>query len=180
MKASPTKCQPYHSSSEWRVVLYLTIDQPIPPNAQNAWKYTNGDVSVLPWSYNLSSIPTLLRHGADTPMSTYYTIPSTTMTPYPILPIDLPNMARYLQSALDDSRRAMSDVSSGLRKLAKCVDTCYPAEREVVSGEDVPDRRSLGGVFRRVIGRGDRPSRGRGGNEELYEFVTPFMANEWG
>jgi hypothetical protein len=172
--------KPHHLSSEWRVILYLTIDHPIPPNAPNAWKYTNGDVTTLPWSYSLSNIPSLLRDGTDTAMAAYYTIPSTTKTPYPVLPIDLPNMAMYLQSALEDSRRAMGDTSSGLRKLAKCVESCYPAEREVARVEDGSDKRSLGGVFKKVIGRGNKQSRGRGGNEEVYEFVTPFMANEWG
>lgn len=165
------------------MVLYLTIDHPVPPNAPNAWKYTNGDVSTLPWSYTLSGLPTLLRDGADSEMATYYTIPATTRTPHPTLPITFPNMAMYLQSALEDSRRAMNDSSSGLRKLAKYVDTYYANDHEVVGVEDETEvRRSFGGgLFKKVIKRGNKQSKGnRGGNEEVYEFVTPFVPDEWG
>jgi hypothetical protein len=111
-------------------------------------------------------------------MAIYYTVPSTAKTPYPALPIDLPNLAMYLQSALEDSRRAMHDTSSGLRKLAKCVESCYLNEQEASGGDEPQDRSRLGEVFRR-LGRGNRQSR-RGGNEDVFEYVTPFVADEWG
>jgi len=83
----------------------------------------------------------------------------------------------YLQSALEDSRRAMNDSSSGLRKLAKSVDA-YFANDEIVGVEEGPEKRSF---FKKVIGRGHKqPRRDRGGNEEVFELVTPFVPEEWG
>ena len=114
-------------------------------------------------------------------MATYYVIPSTPKTPYPTLPIDFPTMAMYLQSALEDSRRAMHDSSSGLRKLAKSVDSYYADEPQFVGVDEGPERRSFGGVLKKVIGRANKQSRGnRGGNAEVYELVTPFVPEEWG
>lgn len=163
------------------MMLYLTIDHPVPPNAQNAWKFTNGDVCTLPYSYNLSVLPALLRDGADSAVATYYVIPATSKTPYPTLPINFPDMAMYLQSALQDSRKAMHDSSSGLRKLAKCVDSYYANEHEFVGVEEDPEKLSFGGVFRKVIRRGNKQGKGnRGGNEEVYDLVTPFVSEEWG
>src|ERR1700722_9160538 len=129
--------QVHQSSSDWRVVIWLTVDHSIPPSTPSAWRYTNGDVNPLPWSYSLSSLPKILE---DTSLSKSYTIPSTNSTPYPTLPIDLPNMALYLQAALEDSRKAMNDSSSGLRKLAKMVDTYFPME----SVPDDPETRPEG------------------------------------
>ncbi|EGN93019.1 hypothetical protein SERLA73DRAFT_146160 [Serpula lacrymans var. lacrymans S7.3] len=172
----------HHSSSDWRTVLYLTTDYPCPPNTNNAHKYTNGDVSVLPYSYTLSSLPTLLRDGAESPMAKYYVIPSTNSTPYPTLPINFPNLAMYLQSAVQDSRKAANDSSSGLRKLANYIDTCYPNDSEPVNSLDDKEvtRRGVGGMFKRVIQVGrNKPVKGRG-NEEIYELVTPFVPDEWG
>lgn len=150
----------------------------MPPALPGAFKYTNGDVNVLPWSYTLSSIPTLLRGNGDTPLSNAYTIPSTESTPYPTLPINFPNMAMYLTAALEESRRAMHDSSSGLRKLAKMVDSCYPCESEG-EGDVGSVKTTVGGLFKRVIGRGHR-SNVRGRNEDTYELVTPFVPDEWG
>ena len=175
--------QVHHAASDWRVVLYFTIDYPVAVNASNAWKYTNGDVSTLPWSYTLSTLPTLLRGGAESELSTYYSIPSTPSTPYPTLPINFPNLAMYLQAALEDSRRAMHDSSSGLRKLAKCVDSYYANDRDAANVID--DDTENGGrtnFFKKVIARvpGNKPKGGRGRNEEVYEFVTPFVPDDWG
>lgn len=91
----------------------------------------------------------------------------------------------YLQAALEDSRRAMHDSSSGIRKLAKCVDSYYTNDRDVTSviEDDAADggnsRRS--NFFKKVIARvpGNK-QKGRGRNEEVYEFVTPFVPDEWG
>jgi len=169
----------HHSARDWRMLLYLTIDHPVPANPQNAWKFTNGDVCTLPYSYTLSPLPALLRDGADSAISTYYVIPSTPKTPYPTLPINFPDMAMYLQSALQDSRRALHDSSSGLRKLAKCVDSYYQHEPEFVGVEEAPEKRSFGGVFKKVIGFGNRQGKGnRGGNEDVYEFITPFVQED--
>lgn len=143
-----------------------------------AYKYHNGDVNTLPWSYTLSSIPAVLRDGADTPMSKCYTIPLTESLPYPTLPISFPNMAMYLQAALEESRRHMHDSSSGMRKLAKMVDTCYPTAY-IDDIDDSPLEKT--GIFKRLIGRGSKNNKkGRGGNEDTYELVTPFVPDEWG
>ncbi|KAG1840088.1 hypothetical protein DFJ58DRAFT_811214 [Suillus subalutaceus] len=160
----------HHSASEWRTVIYLTTDMP----------YTNGDVTVLPYSYTLSPLPQLLRDGADSPMAKYYVVPATNSTPYPTLPINFPNLAMYLQSAVQVSRKAAHDGSSGLRRLALNIDTCYPRDDGRPISTDFSDTsRSLGGMFKRVINRGKTP-RGRGGNEEIYDLVTPFVPDEWG
>ncbi|KAG9317459.1 Tho complex subunit 7-domain-containing protein [Chiua virens] len=136
----------HHSASEWRTVLYLTTDYPVPSNLLNAHKYTNGDVTVLPYTYSLSPLPALLRDGSESQMAKYYVVPSTPTTPYPNLPINFPNLAMYLQSAVQDSRRAANDSSSGLRKLAQCIDGCYQTEAERVASIDheVAGRRGVG------------------------------------
>lgn len=153
---------------------------PVPPSITNSHKYTNGDVTVLPYSYTLSPLPQLLRDGADSPMAKYYVVPATPSTPYPTLPINFPNLAMYLQSAVQVSRKAAHDSSSGLRRLALNIDSCYPRDDERPISMDFSDTsRSLGGMFKRVINRGKTP-RGRGGNEEIYDLVTPFVPDEWG
>lgn len=172
----------HHSASEWRTVLYLTTDLPIPSNLYNSHKYTNGDVTVLPYSYALSPLPTLLRDGSESHMAKYYVVPSTPTTPYPNLPINFPNLAMYLQSAVHDSRRAANDSSSGLRKLAQHIDNCYQTEAERVAPIDqeaVSKKGVVGGMIKRVMGR-HRSNKGSTGNEEIYELVTPFVSDEWG
>lgn len=170
----------HHSASEWRTVIYLTTDMPVPPSVINSHKYTNGDVTVLPYSYTLSPLPQLLRDGADSPMAKYYVVPATKSTPYPTLPINFPNLAMYLQSAVQASRKAAHDSSSGFRRLALNIDACYPRDDGRPISTDFSDNsRSLGGMFKRVINRGKTP-RGRGGNEEIYDLVTPFVPDEWG
>lgn len=171
----------HHSSSEWRTLLYFTIDMPVPPSVQSPHRFTNGDVSVLPFSYTLSPLPTLLRDGPETSMVKYYVVPSTPTTPYPSLPINFPNLAMYLQSAVQDSRRASSDSSGGLRKLAQYIDSCFPGDAETAAAidDDSAPRKGVGGIFKRVIGRSKGP-KGSRVNEEIYDLVTPFVADEWG
>lgn len=84
----------------------------------------------------------------------------------------------YLQAALEESRRYLNDSSSGHRKLAKMVQTCYPS-RAGDGLKDAPERSSVGGLIKRVIGRNNRSNR-TGGNEDTYELVTPFVPDEWG
>ncbi|KAJ7129507.1 hypothetical protein C8R44DRAFT_614608 [Mycena epipterygia] len=172
--------RPHHSSSDWRTLLWFTIDHPVPTSMPGARKYTNGDVDVLPWSYTLSSLPALLRDGSDTLLSKCYTIPSSDSVPFPALPISFPNMAMYLQAALEESRKYMSDSSSGVRKLAKMVETCYPSTTE----PNDEDRSRVGGLFKNLIGRAggrkDKSKKGKGGNEDTYELVTPFVLDDWG
>lgn len=151
---------------------------PVPSSVQNAHKYTSGDVTVLPFSYTLFPLPTLLRDGPESQMTKYYVIPSTSTTPSPKLSIDFPDLAMYLQSAVDDSRWAANDSSSGLRKLASFIDSCYPNDAGAAPIDRDPPRRGVGGMLMRVIGKAKGGARGRG-NEEIYDLVTPFFANEW-
>jgi len=115
------------ASQDWRTVIYLTIDLPPPSNAPH--KFTNGDVNTLPYSYTQGqSLPPLLRDGPDSPTSKYYTIPASPNTPHPTLPITFPNMAVYLASTVEDSRRMAHDNSSGMKRLAKTLEMLYPAQ----------------------------------------------------
>jgi len=164
------------TSTEWRTVIYLTIDYPPPPEHRPV----GGDVNALPYSYGLSHLPALLRDGADSPISKYYTIPMTARTPLPKLPISMPSMAVYLASTLEESRRALSDSSSGLRRLAKMIDQFYPNQQSPAAvGEDEEGRRRGGrALIGRLIGRTSKPQIGR--NAEIYDLVTPFVPDDWG
>jgi hypothetical protein len=88
----------------------------------------------------------------------------------------MPDMAMYLASALEDSRRATGDSSS---KLAKMIDLFYPSQRgRGADGEEEEPRRGRG-LIGRLMGRpSSRPQGGR--NSEVYELVTPFVSGEWG
>ena len=64
------------------------------------------------------------------------------------------------------------------------VDSFYPNTSNAVEGlgpeSDGPDRRSVGGFFRRALGRGDRNNRNQGGgNLDTFEFITPFRIDEY-
>ena len=170
---SSENVQVHHASTEWRTVIYLTIDYPPPPD----YRHTNVDVNVLPYSYNLSALPALLSGGPESQVSKYYTIPATPKTPFPKLPITMPSMAMYLASALEDSRRALGDASSGLRRLAKMVDQFYPDEPGPIVIDEEGRRRGRT-LIGRLMGRTLKPQRGR--NADVYELVTPFVPDEWG
>jgi hypothetical protein len=165
--------------NSWRTIFWLTIDHPVPTSAVS-WKWTNGDVNTLPYSYTLlNSLPPILRDGADSTYSKYFTIPSVTSIPWPSLPISLPDYAMYLHAILKESRRASHDSSGGLRRLAKMVDMYYP---EVRQNDEEDDRQERGGgvsgLFKRVMGR-NRGRKGPGVNEDTYDLVTPFMMDEY-
>ena len=165
------------ASQDWRTVIYLTIDNPPPATASR--KFTNGDVNALPYSYTLGSLPQLLRDGPNSQLSKYYTIPATPKVPYPKLPISFPNMAGYLASAVDDSRRMLHDNSSGMKRLAKTLDTLYPGKVELGMEDDGPDK-PFGGVmnaFKNVLGKGRRGQQRSG--DDYADLVTPFVP-EWG
>lgn len=144
------------------------------PRTPNALKYTNNDTTALPFSYTLSPvIPALLRDGADNQLSTFYTVPNLPTLPYPNLPITFPVLADYLQSALIESRKAINDSSSNVKRLARCVDQYYPQDRP--SAADNDERR---GIFSRVLGRGKKKT-GPSANEDSYDLVTPFVMDQW-
>ncbi|RPD67290.1 hypothetical protein L226DRAFT_453002 [Lentinus tigrinus ALCF2SS1-7] len=166
----------HHASSDWHTVLYITIDHPIPPNAPTGWKYKNGDTSTLPWSYTLSQLPAFLRDGADSPLSKFYTIPSTNELPFPVLPISFPNLATYLATALETARDAMHDSSSGVRRLAKYIDQFYPNDRPTL--DDAPERGGMRQRLKNLVGMGSKPQRDR--NADVYELVTPFVPDDFG
>ncbi|KDR83873.1 hypothetical protein GALMADRAFT_236334 [Galerina marginata CBS 339.88] len=188
--------KPHPASKEWRTMVWFTIDHPVPPSVPEAHRYL-GNPNLLPWSYSQGSLPTLMRDnpdvnfqkhqtpmllqdGRDTQISRIYTIPASETLPLPNLPITFPNLALYLQAALDYSRRHSSD-GPGLGKLGKLVQTCYPSV-EQVSEFDIPERSSMGGLLKRVMGRGNKDKKkGKGtSNEETYQLVTPFLPDEWG
>ncbi|KAK7019399.1 hypothetical protein VNI00_018088 [Paramarasmius palmivorus] len=167
--------QPDLSSPEWRTILWFTIDYPVPDQPQ----FHRYDVEVLPFSYSLTACPALLRNKSDTPHSKRYTIPSTESLPYPTLPITFPNLALYLQAALDESRRYMDDNSSELRKLAKMINTCYPSlyyDHDKKAGTE--GSRSIGKMFNKFIGRGNKANKRGRRNEDTYRLVTPFIPEE--
>lgn len=176
--------QVHHQSSDWRTIVYLSIDVPVPAQIPNAHKYTNGDVTVFPYSYTSSPLPGILRTGAgDSSTSKCFTVPSTVSTPFPKLPLNLPDFAMYLHSILRDSRRAANDTSGGLRRLAKMVDDFYPQKNnsggDVIGGEEEPERRGVGGLFRRALGRERRKHGQSSGNADTYEYITPFRIDEY-
>ena len=115
-------------------------------------------------------------------MSKTYTIPATDTIPLPTLPITFPNLALYLQAALDTSRRHLSDNPSGLGKLGKMVQTCYPNINEGYSEYDTPERTRVSEYIKRVIGLSNKErKKGKGtNNEDTYQLVTPFVPDEWG
>ncbi|TCD70833.1 hypothetical protein EIP91_001523 [Steccherinum ochraceum] len=165
----------HQNTSDWHVILYMTIDQPVPQNHPQRFKYKNGDPNTLPFSYTHSATPAYLREGADAPISKWYSIPATSGLPYPKLPITFPDLATYLLDALEDSRRTSHDGSGGMRRLAKLVETCYPTDRaEDRSGRE----KGVSGWVRGLIGRERQRSRDR--NEHTYDVVTPFVPDEWG
>lgn len=115
-------------------------------------------------------------------MSKTYTIPATDTIPLPTLPITFPNLALYLQAALDTSRRHLSDSPNGLGKLGKMVEICYPNVSGSGYDNDVPERTRVSQYFKRVIGLSNKDrKKGKGtNNEDTYQLVTPFVPDEWG
>lgn len=167
--------KPHLASTEWRVILWFTLEHPVPSNVPGSTRYAN-DVNVLPWSYTFSQPPQLLRGGSDSQLAKAYTIPVTNSLSFPKLPITCPDLAMYLHAAMEVSRRHINDSSSGVRKLAKMIDFCYPNANADETANT--ERRGVGNLFKRVIGRNN--NRKRGGNEDTYDLVTPFVADEWG
>lgn len=86
----------------------------------------------------------------------------------------------YLASALEDSRRALGDSSSGVRRLAKMIDQFYPNSQGMrAAGEQEERRRGGRALIGRLMGRTSKPPQGRH-NAEVYDLVTPFVPDEWG
>ena len=160
---------------DWRTVIYLTIDNPPPSDAPH--RFTNGDVNTLPYSYSASPLPALLRDDPDGPMSKYYSIPATQNTPYPTLPISFPNLAVYLASAVEDSRRVAHDNSGDMQRLAKTLDMLYPVKAGLgMNGELGGSPGSVVNTFKNASGSGRRDLQR---NDDNYAaLLTPFVP-EW-
>ena len=94
----------------------------------------------------------------------------------------MPDMARYLAAAKEDSQRARGDSSIGLRRLSKMINQFYPNQRARVAAdeeEEEPRRRGRA-LIGRLMGRPSKPSsQGGGHNADMYDVVTPFVS-EWG
>ncbi|KAF8586713.1 hypothetical protein K439DRAFT_1408442 [Ramaria rubella] len=184
-----------YTANTWRTILHLTLDEPIPRGTPQSHRFTNGDTTVLPYSYWLGPAPhahaphftssgptststtttptttTASSSSSTTMIQQLYTVPLSPSSPFPILPISLPNVALYLQSAMRDSRarKVQSDVTGGMRRLARMVGACYPeeeAEWEREREERERERRGGGrwGLLRRMVGGGGRG--GGGGDGE--------------
>src|SRR5207248_923617 len=103
------------TDNEWRTVLWLEIDNPVPPLLPGSWKFTNGDTTQL--SYN-TSIPATVKHAPQNGSQIFVL-----QSPLPTLPLSLPALALYIHSAFVDSKKAVD--SSGARRLSKIVLSCY-------------------------------------------------------
>jgi hypothetical protein len=68
----------------------------------------------------------------------------------------------------------MHDSSSGMRRLAKMIDLCYPEVGQEGDDDDSQERKGVGGLLRRVMGKKKDK---KGVNEDRYDLVTPFY--EW-
>jgi hypothetical protein len=80
----------------------------------------------------------------------------------------------YLQAVVSQSRQGMHDSSSGMRRLAKMIDLCYPEVVQEGDDDDSQERKGVGGLLRRVMGKKKDK---KGVNEDRYDLVTPFY--EW-
>lgn len=167
--------QVHASSSAWHVILYLTVDHPVPPDHRYKQRNQN-DPALLPYSYTFSATPVFLRESADGPLSKWFSIPATPQTPYPSLPISFPDLAMYLQSALEDSRGASHDRSSGWGRLAKAVDTFYPSRPG--PNDEEQERVRFSERFGKLFGRNKNAN--RPANDERSNLVTPFYADDYG
>ena len=59
------------------------------------------------------------------------------------------------------------------------VQTCYKYDGG--DWERSAERNGVSGLFKKVIGLNNKSTKPRrGGNEDTYELVTPFVADEWG
>ncbi|TFK75761.1 hypothetical protein BDN72DRAFT_756531 [Pluteus cervinus] len=165
--------RPHHAFPEWRTIVWFTLDYPEP---QTKWAPRH---PTLPYSYSLSTIPTLLR-DVESEMSKVFTVPETNM-PFPKLPISFPDLALYLQATLDESRRQSNDSYNG--KLAKMVATCFPVQPSDTSSTDPLGSSSrMSRMIKWPWGKGKPGKKGTSSNEETYYLVTPFVAgeHEWG
>ncbi|KIJ49337.1 hypothetical protein M422DRAFT_27697 [Sphaerobolus stellatus SS14] len=177
-----------YTANVWRTIVHLSLDAPLPPNTPHASSYSNGDTTVLPYSYSIAQIQH--QHIAAYPgYSEIYVIPLSPTSPFPILPITLSNLALYLHSALRDSRsrKVQNDPLNGMRRLAKLIGNFYPDEvpttqSNASQAEEKKVSKGVGGLFKRVIG-GRGKFKGAEADEELNEetstMIMPFRIDQY-
>lgn len=163
-------------SDDWKTILYLTADVPVPKNHPQPRRFNPANVNEVPYSYTLTKVVSV--GGPDSEVSKSFMVPPHANMPYPTLPISLPNLASYLHEVLMASRRGSADKLSGIGKLAKVMDACYPSEAVVngVEGGDDVERSKLARI-KRLLGR--KEGRSAGVNDETYDMVTPFRLDEF-
>ena len=99
------------------IILWFSIDQPVPSNLPHEAQYDSSNPNILPWSYTQSPVPVLLdRPEYYKP----YTIPATDKLPYPTLPVTFPDVALYLQAAVEESKQHIHD-DTDRKRLGKMV-----------------------------------------------------------
>jgi hypothetical protein len=76
------------------------------------------------------------------------------------------------------ARKVQNDQSNGMRRLARIVETCYPEEFVAPDKEEREPARGMGGLFKRVVGRGNK-RRDIQGNEDVYDIITPFRVDQY-
>ena len=83
-------------------------------------------------------------------------------------------------SAVEESRQAVNDRTTGLGKLAKYIDTCYPQSGG--GGKDDDKEESIGfkGRVGRWFGLGQGGQATRPDNNLRADMVTPFFPDNYG
>jgi len=176
-----------YTANIWHTVIHLTLDEPLPLLVPNAHSFTNGDTTVLPYSYTQLPPSSPHKHFLTPSPNTseIYVVPLSAGSPFPILPITLPNLALYLQSAMNDSiaRKVQSDLTNSMRRLARFVGSFYPEEGQSDAGEGIGSSSGgrvtdvFGGILGRVVGR-----RRREDERETVDYsviVTPFRVDQY-
>ncbi|KAG5221569.1 tho complex [Salix suchowensis] len=153
------KCPPLHlQAPTWRSLLKLMArlsGTKVEPTIEG--------IAVAKHALHLRTVVQLVKFRAyDSPrlglscvQVLRYTLNGEPTVPLP--PGDFPEPAMYLQAALEESRRYINDSSSGMRKLAKMVDQAFPNSHIDTDLNDNDERSGVGGLFKRVIGRGTSP-----------------------
>jgi len=186
---------------DWRIVLYFALD-----SAEKAPdSYPSWDTTVVPFNFPAPEAGRPMVHTEHTQIYTMQT------QPLPVLPLALPNLAPYLQAALDESRQVNnSDSRSRLKGLVQASDgTRMPVygflgAMRMNSGGSAPgggssnggppvnhtqmevggpsrlskrrDDAGRAGFFAKLLGK----NKNTGGiNDEAYERITPFHAEEY-
>lgn len=152
----------------------LNISSSYTPNAKNAWKYTNSDVATLLRPYTPSNTPLLCRYPQS--YSVCYSIDSEGTRPSIIH-----QLTQHSDVFPVCTRRLSESHARHLQLLAKAGGMrgiVLSGWVEIAGAEDGSEKQLLYGVSK-VIWRGNKQSKGRGGDEEVHEFATPFVANGW-